>query len=65
MSSRVVYAMGFIMIVAGITLDVATGGDGGWGITRSLLIVGGIGGVLARLISDRQRPRGPAAEVDR
>lgn len=57
MSSRVVYAVGFLMIAAGITLDVVTGGDGGWRLTRSLLIGGGVGAVFARFVAERQRRR--------
>lgn len=55
MSSRLVYLSGFVLIAAGITVDVVTGGEGGWRIARSVLIGGGAGAVFARFISDRRR----------
>lgn len=57
MSSRVVYIVGFLLIAAGITVDVVTGGDGGWRVVRSVLIGGGAGAVLAQFISERRRRR--------
>lgn len=57
MSSRVVYLLGFLLIAAGITIDVVTGGEDGWRILRSVLIGGGAGVLFARLVSDRRHRR--------
>ena len=54
-AARIGYILGVVLILAGVTVDLLTGGDGGWRLLRSALIGAGAGICAVTFMQRRRR----------